>query len=256
MKIYVGSKEITLLCQTKLSVHFWHVCLCHNLQSHSSVNHLVFPMPTTLLISSFCLGHDRYCVGSCIGHLRWCAGISGVLSGHIAIQPSHLWHKWRLALPTAGKNIDRMDGKTTTKSSWGHFKDCVYVVVCGEHLCQTIRGSSKERPLLYCMQCKKRWWHRPGRAPLSAATQAYLRSDSSTNTPPSSSSSWLALKPLPVLPVRLHSPSGSYKIPALVSLCLSEWPWTGLYIRSTWKLVDDLAQIQFPICLVPMYYLK
>ena len=124
MKIYVGSKEITLLCQTKLSVHFWHVCLCHNLQSHSSVNHLVFPMPTTLLISSFCLGHDRYCVGSCIGHLRWCAGISGVLSGHIAIQPSHLWHKWRLALPTAGKNIDRMDGKTTTKSSWGHF-------VCG-----------------------------------------------------------------------------------------------------------------------------
>ena len=125
MKIYVGSKEITLLCQRKLSVHFWLVCLCHNLQSHSSVNHLVFPISTTLLISSFCLGHDRYCVGSCIGHLRWCAGISGVLSGHIAIQPSHLWHKWRLALPTAGKNIDRMDGKTTTKSSWGHFKDCV-----------------------------------------------------------------------------------------------------------------------------------
>ena len=223
-----------------------HVCLCHNLQSHS-VNHLVFPMPTTRLISSFCLGHDQYCVGSCIGHLRWCVGIWGVLSRHIATQASYLWHKWRLALPTAGKNKDRMDGKSATPwttSSWGHFKDCMWWV---GNTCVRL-SEDPPRSAFYSTACSVRSVGDTVQAEPHCLLQLKHISDQTAapNTP--SSYSWLALKSLPVLPVRLNSPAASSKIPftafihAVVSLCLSE--------------SDHLAQIQFPICLVPMYDLK
>ena len=110
------------------------------------------PQPTQL-ISSFCLGRDLYCVVGCIGHLRWSAGISG---GSVGISPPrHLifginedWHCPLLARTKTGWM--GLGGEVKEQQPVQSHLGVTLKTVCGggEHLCQTIRGSSKERPLL------------------------------------------------------------------------------------------------------------
>ena len=99
----------------------------------------------------------------------------------------------------------------------------------------------------------ERWWHRPGRVPLSATTQAYLRSDSS---PHQHSIFLLLLFCYPIFNPFYFGPLGfnplpdSMRTPSVLNQdgFLSLWPKQGFYFRPTRMLVCDFVQIQLPIC--------
>ena len=164
------------------------------------------PQPTRL-ISSFCLGRDLYCVVGCIGHLRWSAGISG---GSVGISPPrHLifginedWHCPVLARAQTGWM--GLGGGAKEQQPVQSLLGVTLKTVCGTMVGTPV--SDNQRILqgapspLCCCCCSV---GDTVQAEPHCLLEVKHISDQTATPNTQSSSSWLAVQSLPVLPVTI-----------------------------------------------------